>query len=96
MKPSTTAVMRQIIAQIRLEFPFQLGEAELCTDTCTAGCPLKLLEYMDQEIHDWEKRLDSGEAPNFGDIQKMTKTGQKIHQILAQNQLVNPPETRSR
>ncbi len=80
--------MAQIIAQIRREFPFHLGEAELCTDTCAVGCPLKLLEHMEMEIQEWEQRLDQGEMPNFGDLKKMTRMGEKIHHILQQNQLI--------
>lgn len=86
-KPTTDLVMREIIRQIRKEFPFHLGEAELCTDTCAVGCPLKLLEYMEQEVIEWELRLDNGEKPDFRDIQNMTKVGKKIHRVLAENQL---------
>ncbi len=89
MKPSTTVVMRDIIQQIRQEFPFHYGVDELCTDTCAVGCPLKLLEYMEQEVIEWEERLDNGEIPTFGDIQNMSKTGQKIHKVLEQNRLVD-------
>ncbi len=87
-KPTTDIVMREIIQQIRIEFPFHLGEAELCTDTCTVGCPLKLLEYMEQEVIEWEQRLDNGDIPDFRDIQNMTKVGKKIHHVLEQNKLI--------
>jgi hypothetical protein len=90
-KPSTSAVMRDIIRQIREAFPFHFGEQELCTDTCSSGCPLKLLEYMEMEIQQWEERLDQGEIPTFGDIQKMGRLGQKIHRVLQKNQLTSAP-----
>lgn len=92
-KGSTSDVMRQMIQQIRDAFPFELGEDQLCTDTCSVGCPLKLLEYMEQEVLSWEARLDSGEVPTFRDLQAMEKSGRKIHRVLEQNQLVSPPET---
>ena len=80
--------MREIIQQIRDTFPFELGEEELCTDTCSYGCPLKLLEYIDMEITAWEERLDDGEVPNFGDLQKLARSGKKIHRVLKKNGLV--------
>ena len=81
--------MQRIIQQIRANFPFAMTEQELCTDTCSYGCPLKLLEYMDQEISDWEHRLENGEIPNFKDIQKLSQSSQKIYQVLARNNLVD-------
>ena len=90
MKADTTTVMRQMIQQIRESFPFELGEDQLCTDTCSVGCPLKLLEYMEQEVLEWEARLDRGEVPNFRDLQSLEKTGKKIHDVLQKNQLVGP------
>lgn len=92
MKADTTTVMRKMIQQIREEFPFELGEEQLCTDTCSVGCPLKLLEYMEQEVLEWEARLDQGEVPNFRDLQSLEKTGKKIHDVLQKNQLVEPPQ----
>lgn len=88
MKPSTSVVMRNIIQQIRDNFPFTMSEKELCAETCSYGCAIKLLEYMDQEITEWEQRLDNGEIPNLGDIQKLSKTSQKIYKVLEKNHLV--------
>lgn len=88
-KAGTRVVMREIIQQIRDAFPFELGEDELCTDTCSVGCPKKLLEYIEMEITEWEQRLDRGETPNFRDIQNMSRLGRKIHRVLEKNQLVN-------
>jgi hypothetical protein len=89
MKPKTTVVMSNIIQQIRTTFPFAMTEQELCADTCSYGCPKKLLEYIDMEISGWELRLENGEIPNFGDIQKLSKTGEKIYGVLKKNNLVN-------
>lgn len=88
MKPNTRVVMRNIIQQIRDNFPFSMSEEELCAETCSYGCSLKLLEYIDQEITDWEQRLDEGEIPNFGDIEKLSKSSRKIYKVLEKNNLV--------
>ncbi|MBU0653691.1 MAG: hypothetical protein KJ914_01000 [Gammaproteobacteria bacterium] len=88
MKPKTSVVMRNIIQQIRENFPFAMTEQELCAETCSHGCSMKLLEYMDMEITAWEQRLDNGEIPNLGDIQKLSKSSKKIYRILEKNQLV--------
>lgn len=89
MKPNTTAVMRSIIDQIRENFPFALSSEDLCAETCSYGCPLKLLEYMDAELSDWEARLHEGQVPTFGDIAKLTKTSRRIYTVLEKNHLVS-------
>ena len=89
MKPKTTVVMFNIIQQVRATFPLAMTEQELCAETCGYGCPKKLLEYIDMEITDWEQRLANGEIPNFGDIQKLSKTSRNIYRILEKNNLVN-------
>lgn len=96
MKPKTEVVMADIIQQIREKFPFDISEDELCAETCSYGCPKKLLEYMEANITDWEKRLENHEIPDFRDIQKLSKTGCKIYKILEMNNLVdkeNGPES---
>jgi hypothetical protein len=80
--------MRNIIQQIRENFPFAMSEQALCAETCSHGCSIKLLEYMDMEITAWEQRLDNGEVPNLGDIQKLSKSSTKIYQTLEKNHLV--------
>lgn len=89
MKPKTTVVMKNIIQQIRTDFPFKMTEQELCASTCSCGCPIKLLEYMDLEITEWEQRLEDGVIPNFKDIQKLSKSGNKIYKALKNNNLVD-------
>ena len=88
MKPRTDVVMADIIHKIKDTFPFSLSEEELCGDTCSYGCALKLLEYMSMEISEWEERLEDGYIPNFKDIQKITKTSKKIYKVLEKNNLV--------
>ena len=89
MKPKTTVVMTNIIEQVRAVFPLGMTEQELCADTCSYGCPRKLLEYIDMEITDWEQRLEKGEIPNFGDIKKLSKTSEKIYRVLQKNNIVH-------
>jgi hypothetical protein len=88
MKPKTTVVMRNIIQQVRDNFPFAMTEKELCAETCSHGCSIKLLAHIDQEITEWEQRLDNGEIPNVGDIQKLSTLSQKIYKVLEKNHLV--------
>lgn len=88
MKPRTDVVMSDIIHKIKDTFPFSLSEEELCGDTCSHGCALKLLDYLYMEITEWEERLENGEIPNFKDIQKITKMSKNIYRVLEKNNLV--------
>ncbi len=67
--------------------PFGLSEAEICSGECI-GCAKKLLEFLDQELEEWNTRLDQGEVPRLGDISKLAKTSTKIYHVLAKNNLV--------
>ena len=87
MKPKTPAAMRQLIQQVRETLPFDLPEAYICDGVCR-GCSLKLLDYLDLELMDWENRLDKGETPDLQDIQRMAKTSLKIHRVLVRNGLL--------
>ena len=80
--------MGDMIRQIRERFPFDMSEEEMCGDSCSYGCPRNLLEYMHAEISDWEQRMQQGEIPNFGDIQKFSKSGRMIYRVLEKNQLI--------
>ena len=84
--------MSSIIQQVRATFPFAMTEDELCADTCSYGCPKKLLEYIDMEITDWEQRLENGEIPNFGDVRKLSRTSENIYRVLIKNNIVSAHE----
>ncbi len=56
MKPNTRDAMFQLIGQIREALPFDSPAARVCEGPCD-GCSMKLLEYMDQELENWEHRL---------------------------------------
>jgi hypothetical protein len=46
---------------------------------------MKLLEFLDMELMDWEDRLQQGEVPGLGDIQRMAKISRRIHKVLDKN-----------
>ncbi|MGL6159039.1 hypothetical protein [Microbulbifer sp.] len=87
MKPDTTTAMRELISQVRKTLPFHLPASQLCAGPCR-GCPKKLLEFLDQELEEWETRLDSGEKPTIGDVSRFGKMCRRIHAALAANKLV--------
>ncbi|WP_252178875.1 hypothetical protein [Endozoicomonas sp. 4G] len=87
MKPNTQTAMQELILQVREAIPFDMPEAEICTGKCV-GCPKKLLEFLDQELTDWESRLEDEEAPRLGDLSRLAKTSKKVHKALAKNGLV--------
>ncbi|WP_295801342.1 hypothetical protein [uncultured Microbulbifer sp.] len=89
MKPDTVTAMRGLIGEVRSTMPFSLPADQLCAGPCR-GCPKKLLEYLDQELEEWETRLDHGEKPTLGDVSKFARTCRRIHKSLAANQLVEP------
>ncbi len=79
--------MQSLISQIRQEIPFDVPEAYVCSGKCN-GCSLKLLDFLDLQLNDWEERLKQGENPGFGDIKKLARMGVKIHRVLSGNGLV--------
>jgi hypothetical protein len=87
VKPDTRTAMADLIRQIRCAMPFDAPQAALCVEHCS-GCSIKLLEFLDSELHDWELRLADGERPNFGDLDRLGKTAKKIYAILRKNGLL--------
>lgn len=87
MKPNTQTAMQELIEQVRGAIPFDMPEADICTGKCV-GCPKKLLEFLDQELDDWESRLQDEETPKLGEITRLAKTSKKVHKALARNGLV--------
>ncbi len=70
--------------------PFELGEEALCSVSCN-GCSLKLLEHIDIEMSDWERRLSAGDVPTFGDLKRLASTARKIHAVLERNGIATNP-----
>jgi len=92
MKPDTQTAMRQLIAQVRDAVPFDAPEDQVCSGPCD-GCSMKLLAFLESELEGWERRLDQGERPNFGDLSRLAKVSRKVYGVLERNGLVGPEPT---
>ncbi len=79
--------MQQLIDQVREAIPFDTPTSTLCSGICT-GCSKKLLDFLDMELEEWQERLDGGDTPRLGDIQKLARRSQKIYRVLQKNGLV--------
>ncbi len=93
IKPDTRTAMGLLIGQIRESIPFGAPRVQVCTGACD-GCSIKLLDYLDTELQDWEYRLADGERPSFGDLSRLARTARKIHDVLVRNGLIRLAETR--
>ncbi len=82
--------MRDLITQIKQTLPFDGFDNSACSDTCS-GCSVKLINFLENELEDWEYRLNNKEVPNFKDINKLAKMATKIHRVLVKNNLIKPP-----
>ncbi len=87
MKPKTPQAMHQLISQIRENVPFTLPAGYTCSDNCN-GCSMKLIEFLDTELIDWEQRLKQGEVPQLYDLKRLATTSTKIYRVLDKNGLV--------
>jgi hypothetical protein len=76
--------MQDLIQQVRDTVPFAISPEELCSGLCH-GCSKKLLEFLDMELEDWEHRLEAGEQPRLGDVQRLAKRSRKIYAVLQRN-----------
>ena len=81
--------MRQLIAEVRHTLPFDLPEARVCEGPCE-GCSMKLLDYLEGELDDWEQRLNAGEKPGLAELSRLAKTSQRIYGVLEKNGLLQP------
>jgi len=88
MKPDVPTAMRQMIAQVRHSLPFDAPETQVCQGPCD-GCSMKLLDYLDSELQDWEYRLNEGEKPGLAELSKLARTSRRIYQILEKNGLAH-------
>jgi hypothetical protein len=87
MKPDAATAMRELIIQVRQTLPFDLPEARVCDGPCK-GCSLKLLDFLEQELEEWEQRLDDGEKPGLAELSRLAKTSRRIHSVLLKNGLL--------
>ena len=83
--------MQALITQIRERLPFDDPNANVCTGQCNT-CSVKLLEFMDNELLQWQQALHQGETPTIGDVHKLAKTATKVYRVLEKNNLVDPLE----
>lgn len=87
MKPRTPQAMHQLIEQIRDNLPLTNPATYTCSDNCN-GCSMKLVEYIDTELADWEQRLKQGEVPELYDLKRLANSSKKIYRVLDNNGLV--------
>ncbi|WP_295434528.1 hypothetical protein [uncultured Thiodictyon sp.] len=87
MKPDTRTAMRRLIAQIRAAIPFEDSRPRVCTGACDA-CSRALLDFLEGELDDWERRLAAGESPNLGEVSRLARTSRKVYGVLERNGLV--------
>jgi hypothetical protein len=90
MKPDSTTAMRQLIARIRAEFPFDHPQAQLCDGPCSV-CSLKLLEHLRSELDAWDERLAGGERPGLAELSALMRTSRKIAAALHKAGLMPAP-----
>lgn len=79
--------MYELIHQVRDTLPFDLPAAQICNGICH-GCSKKLLDFLDIELLDWQQRLDDGEMPGLGDVDRLGRTCRKVYRVLEKNELV--------
>ncbi len=87
-KPPVARAMRELIARIRAEIPFDAPLERICGDDCRS-CSLKLLEFLEAELGAWEARIDDGERPGLAELSKLERTARKVHRALARNGLID-------
>jgi len=88
VKSRTPEAMRELTNTIRQHIPFdEMNEARLCSGLCI-GCPKKMLEYIEQEVEYWERNLDNCEIPNLGDVNALSRSSKKIHNMLVKNKII--------
>jgi hypothetical protein len=87
MKPDTRTAMGRLLAQVRAAIPFEAPQSRVCTGACD-GCSRKLLDFLEGELDDWERRLAAGESPTLGDLSRLARTSRKVYAVLERNGLV--------
>lgn len=83
-KPPCSEAMKLLIDDIRNNIPFDIPVATLCSGVCH-GCSKKIIDYLDNEIIQWEQCIHQGDEIKFGDIIKLTKTSRKVYKVLQKN-----------
>mgnify|MGYP001825094066 CR=1 FL=1 len=86
-RPDSVTAMRSLITDIRRRLPLERSGEQICSDSCR-GCSVKLLDYMQAELEEWEARLDAGEKPGLADLSRLARKGRKTYRTLQANRLV--------
>lgn len=87
MKPNTRDAMQNMICEIREVIPLELSPDDLCDGECKV-CALKLIEYLDMQLEDWQQRINDQQTPDFRDLSRLERTSRKIHAALVKNGLI--------
>lgn len=87
-KPDTIEAMRNLIDEVRTALPLDVSPLDVCADECR-GCSIKLIEFISMELENWEYRLEQGDTPNFGDLNKLARSSKKIYGVLQKNGLIS-------
>ena len=64
-----------------------LYQEVVTTGLCT-GCSVKLLDYLDRQLSEWETRIAAGERPSLADLSRLGGASRKVYRALAANGLV--------
>jgi len=88
-KPDRATAMLNIIELVKVDFPFDDPNRQVCGDDCV-GCPKKLLELVETEIIYWENNIEQGELPTFKEISRFAKLCKNVRRGLLRNNLVSP------
>ncbi|WP_221799435.1 hypothetical protein [Oceanobacter mangrovi] len=86
-KPVSQQAMLSLATQVRSGLPFHIPPKDLCQHSCK-GCPKKLMEFLDTELEDVERRLELGDDFSLGEISKLARTSQKIYRVMEKNGLL--------
>jgi len=76
MKPDTLTAMKLLITRTRESIPLGTPEAQICSESCRI-CSKKLLDYLSNQLEEWDYRLEQGDIPSFGDLQKPERSGKR-------------------
>ncbi len=87
MKPRTPVAMQLLIDKVHETLPFDAPESTICSTNCN-GCSLKLLEYLDTELMDWQARLQRHDIPDLADINQLSKLCHKVYRVIKRNGLL--------
>lgn len=102
-KPDPATAMRQLIGEARAALPFDAPEAQACTGRCEA-CAAKLLEALEIELDDWERRLQAGAPATLRDLSELAQACRQVRDVLIADGLIEgearrtgaTPQSRSR